>query len=142
MQSFNNRRPSDFVPLPDVIHLTSEALCNTNFRKEIFTGCHLQATLMCIPPRCDIGAEVHENVDQLLFIVQGQGVAVLGTSRCQPQKQCRVRGGDAIFVPAGTWHNVINTARMPMKLVSVYAPPNHPVGTLQRTKADAAREEY
>ena len=99
-------------------------------------------TLMALPPCGESGVAMHEDTDQLLRIEQGCGMVKIGACREQLDMQYRVCRGDSIFVPAGTWHNVINTGRIPMKLSSVYAPPNHPRGTVHRTKEDAEREEY
>ena len=110
---------------------------NENFRLAIWTGCHLQMTLMCIPPGGEIGMEMHADTDQLLRIEQGQAIAKIG--RCQWHQEFEecLEVGDVVFVPAGTWHNIINSGSCDLKLSSVYAPPNHPKGTVQRTKAEA-----
>lgn len=114
---------------------------NSNFRTAIWTGCHLQMTLMSIHPCGEIGWEVHEDTDQLIRVDQGK--AVVKMERCGERQDfetilCK---GDAVFVPAGTCHNVFNTGRNPLKISSVYAPPNHPRGTVHRTKEEAEREE-
>jgi mannose-6-phosphate isomerase-like protein (cupin superfamily) len=88
-------------------------------------------TLMCIPAGCDIGEEVHHDVDQVLFVKSGRGVA------CLDSRECSVCEGYAVFVPCGVRHNLINTSRnCPLKLVSIYAPPEHPRGTVHKTKCD------
>ena len=114
---------------------------NSNFRTAIWTGCHLQMTLMSIPPCGEIGWEVHEDTDQLIRVEQGK--AVVKMERCGQRLDfetilCK---GDAVFVPAGTCHNVFNAGRNSLKISSVYAPPNHPRGTVHRTKEEAEREE-
>ena len=110
---------------------------NTNFRQVLFTGKHSQLVLMCLEPGEDIGDEVHPNVDQFFRIEKGEAKFVLN------EKQERaVRAGDAVVVPAGTYHNVINTSKTaPLKLYTVYSPPNHPEGTVNKTKADAQAAE-
>ncbi len=85
----------------------------------------------------DIGLEIHPKVDQFLRIEEGQGLVQMGKSK-DNLNFVRNAGDDfAIIVPANTWHNVTNTGNIPLKLYSIYAPPNHPFGTVHRTKADA-----
>lgn len=114
---------------------------NKNYRTALWTGDYLQATLMCIPAGGDVGLEVHCDADQVLFIVSGCGLAVMGPCRRQLCFRRKVESGCAVFVPAGTWHNLINTGCEPLKLYSLYAPPQHPFGTVERTKEDAECEE-
>ena len=97
----------------------------------------MQLTLMSINVGEDIGLEIHPHLDQFLRIEQGQGLVKMGRSRDNPDFQRRVGDGYAIIIPAGTWHNLINTGNRPLKLYSIYAPPQHPKGTVHRTKADA-----
>ena len=132
----------DYGGCPFVVNIPRRAAHNTNFRTAIWTGSYLQMTLMHLPPCGEIGVEMHEDTDQMLRIEQGCGMVKMGACRGQMDTQYRVCRGDAIFVPAGTWHNVINTGRMPLKLSSVYAPPNHRKGTVHRTKEEAERAEY
>lgn len=110
---------------------------NTYFRQVLFTGKHSQLVLMCLGPGEDIGDEVHPNVDQFFRIEHGEAKFVFD------EKQERaVRDGDAVVVPAGTYHNVINTSKTaPLKLYTVYSPPNHPAGTVHKTKAEAEAAE-
>ena len=132
----------DYGGCPYVVNIPRHAANNTNFRTAIWTGSYLQMTLMHLPPRGEIGEEMHGDTDQLLRVEQGCGMVKMGAYRGQLDTQYRVRLGDVIFVPAGTWHNVINIGRMPLKISSVYAPPNHQKGTVHRTKKDAERAEY
>ena len=94
-------------------------------------------TLMCIPACGEIGLEVHEDTDQLIRVEQGCAVVKMG--KCKDNLDfCRnLRRGDAVFVPAGTWHDVSNTGQGALKVTSVYAQPHHPRGTVQHTKANA-----
>lgn len=110
---------------------------NTNYRTALWTGDHLQLTLMCIPAGGEIGLEVHPDTDQFLRIESGNGVSMMGPAANRLRDQHRITDGYAVFVPAGTWHNIINTGKTPLKLYTVYAPPHHPHGTVQATKADA-----
>lgn len=123
---------------PLVIDLVGAAQRNENFRKAIFTGENLQVTLMSLKPGEDIGLEMHDDTDQLLVVIDGTGTVQMG--RCQNNmRSCCVTEGSGIFVPAGTWHNLTNTGCTPLKLYSVYAPPEHPRGTVQETKPCAER---
>lgn len=133
---------TDHGPKPFVTNITREARQNQNFRTALWTGRHLQMTLMCIPVSCDIGVENHPETDQLIRVEEGQALVRMGNGKERLDVQHRLRTGDAVFVPCGTWHNVMNTGSCPLKLSSIYAPPNHPRGTVHPTKADAEHEEY
>ena len=127
----------DCGPNPFVTDINRAALANCNFRTALWTGTHLQATLMCIPAGGEIGLEVHPDTDQFLRVEGGNGCAMMGPRKDALHYRCPVHNDSAIFVPAGTWHNVVNTGRGPLKLYSIYAPPHHPHGTVHRTKAQA-----
>ena len=120
---------------PYINNIESETLGNDYFRKEIFTGEHMQLTVMAIPVGGDIGMETHPNTDQFLRVEQGTGKAILGGVEHD------VTDDFAIIIPAGVEHNVINTGDIPMKLYSIYTPPNHPQGTIDKTQADAIARE-
>jgi mannose-6-phosphate isomerase-like protein (cupin superfamily) len=96
---------------------------------------------MSIPAGGDIGLEIHPHVDQFLRIEEGQGLAQMGNTKENLYISQPVYDDFAIFIPAGTWHNVINTGKTPLKLYSIYAPPNHPWGTIHQTKAIAEMTE-
>ncbi|WP_079504702.1 cupin domain-containing protein [Mesobacillus jeotgali] len=134
-------RITDQGQKPFVININEAAKQNNTFRTAIWTGSHLQVTLMSINVGDDIGLEMHPNVDQFLRVEQGQGVVQMGKSRNNLTFQRNVADDSAIMIPAGTWHNVTNTGNTPLKLYSIYAPPNHPFGTVHVTKADAAAAE-
>lgn len=127
---------------PYVVNVCRKAEQNTNYRTEIWTGCYAQMTLMCIPVCSDIGLEIHEDTDQLIRIEQGVAQVKMGACKDCLNFQKEVFKGDTIFVPVGTWHNVINTGRMPLKVSVVYAPPHHPVGTVHHTKEEAEKAHY
>jgi len=117
--------------------IENQTLENTFFRRVLYTGPHAQLVLMCLAPGEEIGDEVHPKVDQFFRIEQGQAKFVFNEA-----EQHLVRDGDAVVVPAGTWHNVINTSQTtPLKLYTVYSPPNHPDGTVHKTKAEAEAAE-
>ncbi len=112
-------------------------LKNSYFRQVLFTGTHAQLVVMCLQPGESIGDEVHADVDQFFRIEQGEAVFMFNET-----EEHRVREGDGIVVPAGTYHNVTNTsATQPLKLYTVYAPPNHPDGTIHKTRAEADAAE-
>ena len=132
----HNQNPVDFGPEPFVVNIARATQQNPFYRRTLWTGCHLQLTLMCIPPCGEIGLEVHPDNDQFLRLEEGQGIVMMGACRERLNFQRPVCQDDAIFVPAGTWHNVVNTGRTPLKLYAIYAPPHHPHGTVHRTKAE------
>ncbi|KXZ20534.1 cupin domain-containing protein [Bacillus nakamurai] len=131
----------DYGAKPFVVNINKATKQNNTFRTALWTGKHLQVTLMSLGIGEDIGLEIHPNVDQFLRIEQGRGIIKMGKSKDNLNFQRNVYDDYAIFVPAGTWHNLINTGNMPLKLYSIYAPPNHPFGTVHVTKADAAAAE-
>jgi len=109
---------------------------NTDFRRVLATGRHGQLVAMCIPPRAEIGEEIHQETDQMFFVVKGEGQAIVD-GRTTP-----VEKGDIVFVPAGARHNLKNRKDdEDLKLVTVYAPPAHAEGTVHRTRAEAMAEE-
>ncbi len=112
----------------DIEKLTVE---NTDFRRVLYTGGHLQLVLMTLPPGCDIGSEVHADRDQFFRFEEGTGaVDIDGVAN-------PVEDGTAVIVPAGARHNVRNTGNQPLKLYTVYGPPEHKDGIVQATKDDA-----
>ena len=133
-----NRHGADHGPSPYVVDMAEEARKNQNFRTVAWTGCHLQMTFMNIPACGEIGLEMHPETDQLIRVEQGQAVVRMGNCRDTLDMQCTLRDDEAVLVPAGTWHNVRNTGYCPLKLSSLYAPPQHPRGTIHCTKEDAA----
>jgi len=105
-----------------------------DFRRVLFTGAHSQLVIMSLAPEEEIGDEVHE-VDQILFAIAGEGEAFLDGRRKSFEK------GDVVAVPAGTRHNIRNPRKKPLKLYTVYAPPQHPAGTVHHTKEEAVAAE-
>lgn len=130
----------DYGPEPFAVNISQATRRNNNFRRALWTGEHLQLTLMSIPVGGEIGLENHSDTDQFLRIEAGFGVLKMGECREEMDFVRRIGAGDGIFVPAGTWHNIINTGRCPLKIYSIYAPPHHPHGTVQRTKEIADKE--
>ncbi len=108
---------------------------NDDFRREVATGGRSQVVVMTIPAGGEIGEEVHEGIDQILLFVEGECEALVG------EEVRLVRAGEVVLVPGGTRHNFVNTGDGPLRLVTVYAPPEHPPGTVHRTKAEADEAE-
>lgn len=133
---------TDWKSKPCVVNVSKKAIQNTNYRTTLWTGWYVQMTLMCIPVCSDIGLEIHKDTDQIIRIEQGSAMVKMGACESRLDFQEKVCVGDTIFVPAGTWHNVINIGRIPLKVSTVYAPPHHPIGTVHRTKEDAEDAEY
>jgi len=131
----------DFGPCPYVADIEKATLENPFFRKALWTGKHLQLTLMCIPPCGEIGLEMHPNLDQFLRLEQGEGMVMMGEKQKCLKFMRKVEANSAVFIPAGTWHNLVNTGDEPIKLYSIYAPVQHPAGTIQCTKADSDAAE-
>ncbi|WP_042454703.1 cupin domain-containing protein [Neobacillus dielmonensis] len=131
----------DYGPAPFVVNINEAAKQNQTYRTAIWTGRHLQVTLMSLNPGEDIGLEIHPNVDQFLRVEQGQGIMQMGKKRDQLNFVRRVFDDFAIMIPAGTWHNLTNTGNTPLKLYSIYAPPQHRHGTVHPTKAAAMAAE-
>lgn len=135
----SNRRPYeiDHGPYPYVTNVEEMAMANNNYRSTIWTGTHLQLTLMSIPPYGEIGLEIHEDVDQMLRVEQGKALVCMRMAEEQQEYSSYLCPGDVILVPAKTWHNIMNVNNYPLKLTSVYAPVQHPPGTIHRTKAES-----
>ncbi|MFV0518434.1 MAG: cupin domain-containing protein [Aminipila sp.] len=125
---------TDYGPEPFVFNIENATMENNNFRLALWTGEYLQLTLMNIDVGEEIGIEMHPDVDQFLRIEDGVGIVKIGTNKDKLNYQRDVNGNYAIIIPAGTWHNIINTGNKPLKLYSIYAPPQHPYGTVQETK--------
>jgi len=117
----------------DIEKLTKE---NDNFRKVLYTGKHLQLVLMTLQVGEEIGAEVHETHDQFFRIEEGKGKVVIDDNTYD------VEDDDAVIVPAGARHNVINTGDEPLRLYTLYGPPEHRDGVIHPTKADESEEHF
>lgn len=138
-QDFNRQinRPiqlKDYGPQPFTVNIEHAAEQNRTFRTALWTGNHLQVVLMSINVGDDIGLEVHPKVDQFIRIEEGQGIVRMGKTRDRLDFQARVSEDSAIMIPAGTWHNLINTGNKPIKLYTIYAPPEHPRGVVNVNK--------
>lgn len=131
----------DYGPQPYVVNINEATKQNNTYRTALWTGDHLQVTLMSINVGDDIGLEVHPTVDQFIRIEEGQGLVKMGNSKYNLDFQEKIFDDSAIMIPAGKWHNVINTGDKPLKLYAIYAPPEHPRGTVHKTKAAAQAAE-
>jgi mannose-6-phosphate isomerase-like protein (cupin superfamily) len=120
----------------------SATLDNETFRTVLYTGEHAQLTVMRLAPGEDIGREAHPHLDQFLRVESGAGRVELGRSEDEVEETHDVEDDWAIIVPAGVWHNVVNIGDGDLKLYSLYAPPEHPDGTVHRTKAEADAAEH
>lgn len=124
--------------------IEAETTANTNFRTTLFTGTHTQLTVMSLKVGEEIGWECHGHLDQFLRVEQGSARVELGPDEDTVSEQHDVSDDWAVIIPAGTFHNVVNTGDGDLKLYSLYSPPEHPAGTVHVTKAeaDAAEEEH
>lgn len=132
----------DYGKKPSVNNIPQMTLDNTDYRNTVWTGDYLQMTLMSIPIYSDIGPEIHKDTDQMIRIERGMAMVEMGPSQKQMNMRKRMSVGDVLFVPAGTWHNIINIGKFPLKLSSIYGPPHHPFGTIHRTKMDALQYSH
>jgi len=119
-----------------ITNIEKDTLENDFFRKVLNTGSHSQLVLMTLQGGEDIGLEVHPNVAQFIRIERGQGEAILNGEHTP------LSDGSAVVIPAGTEHNIVNTSSTePLRLYTIYSPPQHPDGTINRTKQDAIEYE-
>lgn len=130
----------DNGPAPFVGNIQTATLENKNYRTTLWTGNNLQVTLMSIEPGDDIGLEVHETIDQFLRIEQGEATVYMGPSKDELEVG-QASDDDAVIVPAGAWHNLVNSGNKTLKVYSIYAPVQHPHGTVHITKEDAEEAE-
>lgn len=116
-------------------HIEELTLNNSYFRQVLWTGKHCQLVLMSLKPGEEIGMEVHKTVDQFFRIDQGEAKFVID------DKKFTAKDGDAVIVPAGAQHNVINAGKEDVRLYTIYSPANHPDGTIHKTLAEAMKAE-
>lgn len=119
-----------------VTNIENDSLENGDFRRVLFTGPHIQLVLMTLQPGEEIGLETHDHGDQFIRVESGQGVALLDGA------EHPLEDGSAVVIPAGTQHNIVNRSDSePLKLYTLYTPPEHPDGTIHKTKAEALKYE-
>jgi mannose-6-phosphate isomerase-like protein (cupin superfamily)/rubrerythrin len=139
--ALNEEAIKDYGSNPFVVNIEEVTKRNNNYRTALWTGSNLQVTLMSINVGDDIGLEIHPTTDQFLRIEEGQGLVQMGDSKDKLDFEEEAFADYAIMVPAGKWHNLTNTGNVPLKLYAIYAPPEHPFGTVHETKADAMASE-
>ncbi len=132
----------DYGAEPTVLDIEAYTTTNENFRTALWTGSQIQVTLMSIPVGGDVGLELHPDTDQFLRIEDGEAKVVMGDSEGNLSFTQTVGPDFAIFVPAGKWHNLINTGKKPLKLYSIYSPVEHPHGTVHKTQKEAEEAEH
>ena len=130
--------PSSIGWVGDIENVTK---ANTTFRTVVHTGEHLQLTVMSLGVGENIGWEMHDNLDQFLRVESGTGKLSLGRSADDIAEEHAILDDWAAIIPAGTWHDVVNEGDRELKLYSIYAPPDHPPGTVHVTKDDAEHDE-
>ncbi len=133
---------NDYGPNPFVVNIEQATVENSAFRVTKWTGKNLQLTLMSIEPGDDIGLEVHEDHDQFLRVESGTGFVQMGPAEDNLDFERNIADDDAVFVPAGVWHNITNNGDTPLKVYSIYSPPEHAHGTVHETKAEADAAEH
>ena len=132
----------DYGPQPYVVNIEDLTLSNEDFRVAKWTGKHLQMTVMTIPVGGEVGLEKHGHIDQFIRIEQGSARVLMGDEQETLDFDRIVEDDWAIFIPAGTWHNVLNNGEEPLKMYSIYSPAEHPQGTIHKTfeESEAAEE--
>ena len=131
----------DIGPEPQTFDLEKATVENASYRAVAWSGKYLQLTLMSIPVGGDIGLEAHPETDQFLRLDAGRGRVQMGPAKDRLELDREVEDGWAVFVPAGTWHNITNIGDEPMQVYAVYAPVHHAPGKVQETAADAEHDE-
>lgn len=131
----------DNGPRPNAFDIETATVKNTNYRTVAWTGKYLQVTLMSIPVGQSIGLEAHPETDQFLRVDAGKGRCVMGPAKDDLRFTQDVEDGWSIQVPAGMWHDVLNTGDAPLQLYAVYAPTHHALGKVHATFAEAEADE-
>jgi mannose-6-phosphate isomerase-like protein (cupin superfamily) len=126
-------KSEDFGKQPWVVDIEDLTISNKNFRTAKWTGKNLQLTVMTVKPGGEIGLEVHEHGDQFIRVEEGKARIVMGKTKEQLTFDKNVSDDWAILIPEGFWHNIINVGDKPLKVYVIYAPPEHPAGTLHKT---------
>ncbi len=120
-----------------IVNIEKETLQNTDYRRVLYTGAHLQMVVMNLAPGDEIGSEVHDGIDQFIRVESGSAKVVLNGS-----EEHLLEDDFAVIIPAGVEHNVINVGDGALKIYSIYTPPEHKAGTVHATKADEKEEHF
>jgi mannose-6-phosphate isomerase-like protein (cupin superfamily) len=128
---------SDYGQKPWAVNLESLTLGNSSFRSIQWTGKSLQMTVMSLKPGEEIGLEKHDQGDQFIRVEQGVGRVVMGAAKDQLTFDRQLTDGWAVLIPGGYWHNIINSGSNPLKVYVIYAPPEHPPGTVHKTARES-----
>ena len=132
----------DYGKDPLVINIDDYTIENKTFRTTLWTGDHLQLTVMSIPVGGEVGLEIHSDIEQFLRIEEGEAEVFMGDEKDNLNYIRKASADDAIFVPTGKWHNIKNTGDKPLKLYSIYAKPEHKHGTIHQTKAESDADHH
>ena len=135
-----NTSPQDQGTKPWVVNIEELTTSNQNFRTTWWTGKQLQMTVMSIQPGEDIGLEVHQKGDQFIRVEEGTARVQMGTSKTNLSYDKTVGDDWAMFIPEGYWHNISNAGNEELKVYVLYAPPEHPAGTIHPTKASESSQ--
>lgn len=127
----------DYGAEPQVLNIEDYTIGNETFRTAIWTGNNMQLTVMSIPVGGEVGLEMHKDIEQFLRIEEGEAEVLMGDEQDKLSFVRKAGDDDAIFIPAGKWHNIINKGDKPLKLYSIYAKPEHPHGTVHQDKAES-----
>ena len=127
---------------PWITDIEKITLDNDLFRSAKWTGEHIQMTLMSIPPGGEIGGEIHPKNDQFIRIESGKGRVMMGMSKDDLIVDEKVSDDWALLIPAGYWHNLVNTGNAPLKLYAIYGPPEHPEGTVHKTYEESEKAHH
>ena len=134
MMNSNQWQGNDSGGQPYVANLNAASIRNTNYRMALWTGKKLQMTVMSISPGQSIGIENHPDTEQFFYIEQGVGIAMMGDRENNLNFKHNIFPGFAVIVPAGKWHDIVNTGKNDLKLFTIYAPPHHKKGIIQSSK--------
>ena len=137
MKERNHSILHDYGNNPLIFNIDAITKLNTNFRTTLWTGKYLQLTVMSIPVGKDIGLEMHSYLDQFIKVESGNAFVMMGKTKENLDYCKKIDNNYAIIIPANTYHNIINIGQNPLKLYSIYAPPQHPFNTIHKTKEDA-----
>jgi len=132
----------DYGAEPTVLNIDAYTTSNKNFRTALWTGTKLQVTLMSIPVGGEVGLEQHNETDQFLRVEDGEAKVLMGDTKESLTFNKKAEKDFAIIVPAGKWHNIVNTGEKPLKIYSIYSPVEHPHSTVHKTFAEAEAAEH